>query len=83
MPANFSNATAILQTSFLKPHNSLKSSSFLETSTFHSVSIYCFVFLVLDLQTAFTLAFVYALFALKGLQVALALAQGVHEVTWL
>ena len=95
MPANFFNATAILQTSFLKlcnslksssflkPCNSLKSSSFLETSTFHSMSICCFIFLALNLQTTFILIFVYALSALKGLQAALALAQGVHEVTWL
>ena len=83
MPANFFNATAILQTSFLKLCNSLKSSSFLETSTFYSMSICCFIFLALNLQTTFTLIFVYALSALKGLQAALVLAQGVHEVTWL
>ena len=44
IPANFSNTSAILQTSFLKPHNSLKSTNFLETSAFYSVSICCFDF---------------------------------------
>jgi len=80
MPANFSNATAILQTSFLNPLNLLRSSNFLEISAFYSVSICCFAFLAFDLQTISTLAFAHALSVLKGLQAALALAQEAHEV---
>ena len=80
MPANFSNATAILQTSFFNLCNSLNSSNFLKTSIFYSTSICCFVFLTLDHWTASALAFTCALSALKGLQAALALVQGAHEV---
>ena len=83
MLANFSNATVILQTSFLNPCNSLNFSNFLKTSIFYSVSICCFVFLVLDYWTASTLAFACTLSASKGLQAALALVQRAHEVAWL
>jgi len=79
MPANFSNATAILQTSFLKPQSSLNSSSFLETSAFHSMSICCFIFLAWDLWIVSALVFARALSASKGLQAALALAQGAQD----
>ena len=80
MPASFPNATVILQTFFLKPHNSLNSSNFLKTSIFYSTSVCCFVFLAFDLWTAFALAFVHALFVSKDLQVALTLVQGVYNV---
>ena len=83
IPANFSKATTILQMSFLNLCDSLRSSNFFNTSIFHSVSICCFVFLTLDLQTTSAQAFAHALSASKGLQATLALAQGVHEVVWL
>ena len=83
IPASFSIATAILQTSFLNPHNLLNLSNFLNTSIFHSVSVCCFVFLALDLQIASILAFVHVLSTSKSLQAVLALVQGVHKVTWL
>ena len=67
MPASFSNATAILQTSFLNLLSSLRSSNFLKISVFYSMSICCFAFLAFDLQTVSALAFAYALSALKGL----------------
>jgi len=66
--------------SFLKPHNSPKLSSFLRTSAFHSVSVCCLVFLAFDLLAVSALAFARALSASKGLQAALALAQGAQEV---
>jgi len=65
-----------LAMNFLKPRSSL---SFLETSVFHSMSIYCFVFLAWDLQIISALAFARALFVSKGLQAALALAQGAQD----
>ena len=83
MPASFSNATAILWMSFLNLLNSLRSSNFLEISTFYSASICCFAFLAFDLWTVSVLAFARVLSTLKGLQAALALAQGAHEVAWL
>jgi len=83
MPANFSNATMILWTFFFKPRNSLQLSNFLETSTFHSTFVCCFVFLAFDLQTTFALVFTHALSVSKGLQIALALAQGAYNVVWL
>ena len=83
MPASFTNATAILQMSFLMPLNSLRSSNFLKISAFHSTSVCCFNFLALDLLAVSTLAFAHALSVLKGLQAALALAQGAQEVVWL
>ena len=83
IPASFSNATAIIWTSFLNSWSSLNSSSFLKTSAFHSTFVCCLVFLAFDLQTVSTLAFACVLSVSKGLQVALALVQGVHEVTWL
>ena len=46
---NFSNATAILWTFFLKPHNLLKFSNFLKTSAFYFASVCCFDFLVFNL----------------------------------
>jgi len=70
----------ILYTSFLNPLNSLRPSNFLEISAFHSVSICCFNFLAFDLLAVSTLAFAHALSALKGLQAALALAQGAQEI---
>ena len=73
MPASFSNATAILQMSFLNPLNSLGSSNFLKISTLHSTSVCCFTFLALDLLAISALAFAHAL----------ALVQGVQEVVWL
>ena len=83
IPASFSDATAILQISFLNPQSSLNSFNFLKTSAFYFMSICCFIFLTFDLQTASALAFVHALSASKGLQVVLVLAQGAHEVVWL
>jgi len=80
MPANLSNATAILRMSFLKPHNPPRPSSFLKTSAFHSTSVCCFAFLAFDLLVVSALAFACALSASKGLQAALALAQGAQEV---
>ena len=56
MPASFSNTTTILQISFLNPRNSLKSSNFLKTSAFHSVSVCYLVFLAFNLQTVSALA---------------------------
>jgi len=44
------------------------------------MSICCFAFLALDLLAVFNLALASALSASKGLQAALALAQGVQEV---
>jgi len=66
--------------SFLNPLNSSKLSSFRKTSDFHSASICCFAFLALDLLVTSDLAFACALLASKGLQAALALAQGAQEV---
>jgi len=43
-------------------------------------SVCCFAFLALDLLAVSTLAFAHALSASKGLQAALALAQGAQEV---
>jgi len=43
------------------------------------MSIYCFVFLAWDLQIISALAFARALFVSKGLQAALALAQGAQD----
>ena len=83
MLASFSNATAILCTSFLKPCNSPKPSSFLKTSAFYSTSVCCFALLTCDLLAVSTLVFAWILSASKGLQAALALAQGAQEVTWL
>ena len=83
LPASFSIATAILQTSFLNLHNLLNSSNFLETSVFHSISVCCFIFLALDLQMVSSLAFACALSTLKGLQAALALVQGAQDIAWL
>ena len=83
MPASFSKATTILRTSFLNPFNSPKPSSFRKTSAFHSASICCFAFLAFDLLVVSTLAFARALSTSKGLQVALALAQGAQEVALL
>ena len=83
IPANASNATAILCTSFLNPLNSSKPSSFHKTSDFHSASVCCFAFLALDLLAASDLAFACTLSVSKGLQAALALAQGAQEVAWL
>ena len=80
IPANLSNATTILCTSFFKPCSLPKPSSFLRTSAFHSTSVYCFVFLTFDLLAASALAFARALLTLKGLQAALALAQGAQDV---
>jgi len=80
MPASFSNATAILRTSFLKPCNSPKLSSFLKTSAFYSASVCCFALLTFDLLAISILVFTWALSASKGLQAALALAQGAQEV---
>jgi len=80
MPASLSNATVILRTSFLKPCNSPKPSSFLKTSTFHSASVCCFTLLAFDLLADSALVFARALSASKGLQTALALAQGAQEV---
>ena len=76
IPASFSIATAILQTSFLNSHNLLNSSNFLKTSVFYSTSICCFIFLALDLQIVSALAFACALSILKDLQATLALVQG-------
>jgi len=66
--------------SFLNPHNSPKSSNFLETSAFHSASVCCFIFLAFDLLAVSALAFAHAFSASKGLQAALALAQGAQDV---
>jgi len=44
------------------------------------MSVCCFAFLTLDLLAASDLAFAHALSASKGLQAALALAQGAQEV---
>jgi len=44
------------------------------------VSICCFAFLIFDLWAVSAFALAHALSALKGLQAALALAQGAHEV---
>jgi len=65
---------------FLKPRNSPKPSSFLRTSAFHSASVCCLAFLAFDLLAVSALAFAHALSASKGLQAALALAQGAQEV---
>jgi len=73
----------VLWTSFLNSQSLLNSSNFLETFAFHFASVCCLVFLAFDLWIASTLAFVHALSASKGLQVALALAQGAYEVVWL
>jgi len=62
------------------PLNSLRPSNFLEISAFYSASICCFAFLVLDLLAVSALAFAHALSASKGLQAALALAQGAQEI---
>ena len=78
--ANFSKATAILHMSFLNLLNSSKPSSLRKTSAFHSASVCCFTFLAFDLLAVSTLTFACALSASKGLQAALALAQGVQEV---
>jgi len=83
IPASFSNATAILRTSFLNLLNSLRLSNFLEISAFHSVSIYYFNFLAFDLLAISILAFARALSASKGLQATLALVQGAQEVALL
>ena len=82
MLASFFNTTAILQMSFLNL-SSLRSSNFLDISAFHSVFVYYFNLLAFDLQTISALAFACALFVSKGLQTALALVQGAHEVAWL
>jgi len=44
------------------------------------VSVCCFAFLALDLLAVSALAFTHALSMLKGLQAALALAQGAQEI---
>ena len=83
IPASFSKATAILWMSFLMLLNSLRLSNFLKISACHSTSVCYFTFLTLDLLAISALVFACALSALKGLQAALALAQGVQEVMWL
>jgi len=62
------------------PLNSLRLSNFLKISAFYSTSVCCFAFLALDLLAISALAFAHALSALKGLQAALALAQGAQKV---
>ena len=83
IPASFSDATTILWISFLNPWSSLNFSNFLKTSAFYFTSVCCFIFLAFDLQTISALAFAHALSVSKGLQTALALVQGAHEVAWL
>jgi len=60
--------------------NSLRPSNFPKISAFYSMSVYCFAFLALDLLATSALAFTRALSTSKGLQAALALAQGAQEV---
>ena len=80
IPVSFSNATVILCMSFLNLLNSLRFSNFLEISVLHSASVCCFNFLAFDLLAISTLAFACALSVSKGLQAALALAQGAQKV---
>jgi len=61
--------------------NSLRPSNFLKISAFYSASVCYFAFLALDLLAISALAFARALSVSKGLQAALALAQGVQEIT--
>jgi len=47
------------------------------------VSVCCFAFLTFDLLAVSALAFAHTFSMSKGLQAALALAQGAQEVAWL
>jgi len=66
--------------SFLSLYNLFKPSSFHKTSAFYSMSVCCFAFLAFDLLAVSALAFACALSVSKGLQAALALAQGAQEI---